>query len=203
LPANRIAVKPNFVAPDPGVGTGQGNYALFVGRLAPEKGLETLLAAWTRLPEPVALKIIGDGPLAEQVKTAVAQNCHIEWLGRRPMAEVLAIMGEAACLVMPSIVYETFGRTIIEAFAKGTPVITSRLGAMAELVEDERTGWLFEPGNADDLAAKVRRLFAHAQERARMRQAARAEFEGKYTAEPNYHTLLTIYEQALGKGSGT
>jgi glycosyltransferase involved in cell wall biosynthesis len=200
LPANRTVVKPNFIDPDPGPGTGRGGYAVFVGRLSPEKGLDTLLGAWERLPEAVPLKVLGDGPLADQVKSAAARDRRIEWLGRRSPAEVLAILGDAALLVMPSIWYETFGRTIIEAYARGTPAVVSRLGAMAELVDDGRTGLLFAPGSADDLVVKVRGLLADPDQLQRMRGAARQEFEEKYTAARNYRLLLGLYEQALALG---
>src|SRR5207248_11750079 len=140
-------------------------------------GIDTLLAAWPRLSRPVRLKIVGDGPMAEQVKAAAAANPNVEYLGRRPLSELLDVIGGAACLVMPSVWYETFGRTIIEAYAKGTPVLASRLGAMAELVDDGRTGLLFEPGNAGDLAARADDLLADPGRLARMRQAAREEYE--------------------------
>ena len=196
LPPDRIAVKPNCVNPDPGVGGGRGGYAVFAGRLSAEKGIDTLLAAWQRLARPVPLKIVGDGPLAEQVKAAAAANPNIEYLGRRPLAELLDVIGGAACLVMPSVWYETFGRTIIEAYAKGTPVVASRLGAMAELVDEGRTGLLFEAGNAADLAAAVDRLLADPAALAQMRQAARREFEDKYTAAANYRQLMALYDRA-------
>ena len=77
---------------------------------------------------------------------------------------------------MPSIWYETFGRTIIEADAKGTPVVASRLGAMAELVDEGRTGLLFEPGNAAHMAAKVGCLLDDPARLAGMRVAARGQF---------------------------
>jgi len=199
LPAERIVVKPNFVHPDPGPGSGDGQYAVFVGRLAPEKGVNTLLAAWSRLSPPIRLKIVGDGPAANAVRQAASADPRIQWLGFRPLDEVCSILGEAACLVMPSTWYETFGRTMIEAFAKGTPVIASRLGAMAELVDDGRTGLHFEPQNADDLASKVERLLADPAEAARMRGEARLQYERKYTAEANYRMLMAIYEQACGR----
>jgi glycosyltransferase involved in cell wall biosynthesis len=196
LPAGRVAVKPNFVDPDPGPGRGQGGYAVFIGRLSPEKGVQTLLSAWSRLGGRLPLKIIGDGPLAESVKAAALQRSGIEWLGRRQPREVLALLGEAACLVMPSIVYETFGRTIIEAYAKGTPVVASRLGAMAELVHDGRSGLLFEAGNPADLALKIRAFLDDPAKDVGMRHAARREYEEKYTAEANYRMLMRIYEEA-------
>jgi glycosyltransferase involved in cell wall biosynthesis len=196
LPAGRVAVKPNFIDPDPGPGDGRGVYAVFVGRLSPEKGVATLLAAWQRLPAAVPLKVIGDGPEAGLVRQAAARDRRIEWLGRVPPEEVLRVIGEAAVLVMPSIWYETFGRTIIEAFARGTPAVVSRLGAMAELVDEGRTGLLFEPGSPDDLAAKVGRLLADPARLAPMRREARREFERKYTAATNYELLLGLYERA-------
>jgi glycosyltransferase involved in cell wall biosynthesis len=200
IPADKIKVKPNFVAPNPGVGTGQGNFALFVGRLSVEKGLDTLLTAWEQLGDRLPLKIIGDGPLAEQVMQASQRLSHVEWLGRQPLQTVYALMGEATALIFPSKWYETFGRVAIEAFAKGTPVIASQIGAIAELVEHERTGLLFQPGDAADLAEKVEWLLIRSQAvMTQMRQAARAEFEAKYTAKHNYQQLMSIYERVALK----
>jgi glycosyltransferase involved in cell wall biosynthesis len=196
-PAEKIAVKPNFLDPDPGIGDGTGGYAVFVGRLSPEKGIATMLEAWHRLPQPVPLKVIGDGPLAQEIRTFASDHPHVELLGRRPLGEVLEIIGSASFLVMPSIWYETFGRTIIEAFAKGTPVIASRLGAMTELVEDGKTGLLFTPGDATDLTSKILAISSDDAMRQKVGRAARTEFERRYTAEPNHQQLLDIYQQAI------
>ena len=114
------------------------------------------------------------------------------------MAETLTIIGKAKLLVMPSVWYETFGRTIIEAFAGVFPCISfPNLSAMAELDADGRTGLCFEPGNAVDLAVKVRAIFGDPERLATMRRAARCEFEARYTAEANYRLLMRIYSQAL------
>ncbi|MGA2253873.1 MAG: glycosyltransferase family 4 protein [Thermoguttaceae bacterium] len=197
LPADRIAVKPNFVSVDPGLGTGSGGFGVFVGRLSPEKGLDSVLKAWPRLGGRLPLKIVGDGP-GRDLAVAAAAHPEIQWLGHRPIREVLEIVGEAACLVMPSIWYEPFGRTIVEAFAKGTPVIGSRIGAIAELINDGHNGLLFRPGDPDDLEAKLRQFLADPQAAAKMRLAARCEYEAKYTAETNYQLLMEIYQKALG-----
>lgn len=197
LPAERIAVKPNFVHPDPGKGTGQGGYALFIGRLAAEKGLDTLIAAWSHGRPPLPLKILGDGPLADVVAAAARNNPNIEWLGARPPEEVLPILGDAACLIMPSQWFEGFPKVLVEAYAKGTPVIASRLGSLAELVEDGRTGRLFAPGDAADLAKQVCRVLGDANELSAYRGAARANYEARYTATANYEGLLQIYREAL------
>jgi len=197
FPPEKISVKPNFVHPDPGPGEGRGGYALFVGRLSPEKGLGTLLMAWERLGGKVPLKIVGDGPLAPEVQEAQKRIPGVEWLGRKAPEEVYALMGEAAFLVFPSECYETFGRVAIEAFAKGTPVLAAHIGAVGEVTEDGRTGLHFRPGDPEDLAAKVEWLLAHPNELARMRKEARAEYEAKYTAEENYRQLMAIYQTVL------
>jgi glycosyltransferase involved in cell wall biosynthesis len=193
LPADKIVVKPNFVSPEPAVGNGSGAYALYVGRLSVEKGIDTLLKAWEHLSPQIPLKIVGDGPLADQVVEAAKRHSHVEWLGRRPMSQVHDLMGEAKFLVFPSKWYETFGRVAVEAFAKGTPVIAANIGAIAELVDSGRTGLHFRPGDADDLAAKVEWMLANPVKLAHMRQEARAEFEAKYTANKNYQKLMEIY----------
>lgn len=197
LPADRIVVKPNFVDPDPGPGLHDGGYALFVGRLSPEKGVRTLLAAWERLGPGIPLKIAGDGPLAGEVARACERHPQIEWLGAQPLERVYALMGAAALVIAPSEWYETFGRVVVEAYAKGTTVIASDLGALAELVEDGRTGLRFRPGNPEDLAAKVEWAWTHPRELAAMGQEARREYELKYTAERNYEQLMEIYRLAI------
>lgn len=194
LPAEKIVVKPNF-APSPGQPKpGAGDYALYVGRLSEEKGIATLLAAWSETVPAVPLKIVGDGPVA------VAEIPGVEFLGRRSGEEVRELMAHARVLIFPSVCYETFGKAIIEAFAAGLPVVASNLGAMAELVQHERTGLLFRPGDPADLARKVEWAFAHPVELAAMRAAARAEYEAKYTPARNYEMLMAIYQRAIGGG---
>ena len=202
LPVDKIVVKPNFVESDKlrvmeSWKTERG-YALFVGRLSPEKGVRTLLQAWRRL-KGVSIKIVGDGPLMEEVQSFV--NRHdlngIEVLGHRPRDEVFQVMKGACFLVFPSEWYEGFPITIAEAFACGVPVIASRLGAMAEIVEDGRLGLHFEPGNPEGLAAKVEWAWAHPKKMQAMGREARREYEAKYMAERNYKILMEIYQQAM------
>lgn len=202
LPPHKVLVKPNVIHPDPGPGQGSGGYAIFVGRLSPEKGLDTLLEAWRRLGHDAPpLRIVGDGPLAPEVARAAASlPGDLRWLGPRPLAEVMELVGEARFLIFPSRWYETFGRVGAEAMAKGTPVVASRLGAMADLVDHGRTGLLVRPGNPDDLAAAVSWAAAHPARLAAMRAEARAEFEEKYAAPPVYARLMEIYQLALDGG---
>lgn len=193
LPAEKFAFKTNFLHPAPSPGEGKGWYALFIGRLSVEKGLGVMLDAWRQLGGKIPLKILGDGPMAGLVTEAIQDMPEIEWLGRRPLEEVYEVVGNAAFLVFPSEWYETFGRVAIEAFAKGTPVVASQIGAITELVDHKRTGMLFRPSDSSDLASQIEWLLSHPQELRQMRQAARAEFEAKYTAADNYKRLMEIY----------
>ncbi|MEX1026717.1 MAG: glycosyltransferase family 4 protein [Candidatus Paceibacterota bacterium] len=197
FPANKLSVKPNFVRPDPGVADTKGDYAIFVGRLSPEKGIGTLLEAWRTDCRTIPLRIIGDGPLRDNVLEVATKFPSIQWLGQLPFHDVLREIGRARVLISPSIWYETFGRSMIEAFAVGTPVIVSDIGAMKELVDDRITGMHFRAGDASDLAKKVLAAFRDEAFFARARQAARAEYEKKYTAEVNYELLMDIYDQAI------
>jgi glycosyltransferase involved in cell wall biosynthesis len=170
LPADKVAIKPNFVDSDPGIGSGRGNFALFVGRLVEEKGIGTLLAAWSRLSVKPKLKIIGDGPLAPAVANAAAAIREIEWLGPRSKEEVTGAMAEASVLILPSTWYEGFPLVIAEAFAAGLPIIASRIGGLAEVVSDGQTGWLVSPGDPDELSSAVSRIFSRPQELQAMRR---------------------------------
>jgi glycosyltransferase involved in cell wall biosynthesis len=197
LPASKLVVKPNFLYPDPQVGQGQGNYALFVGRLSPEKGLDTLIKAWQRLGSKVPLKIVGEGPLCEQIIAASQTFPGIEYLGKLPKYKVLELMKDAQILVFPSLWYEGFPLVIVEAYAVGLPVIAANLGSQSSLIEHRRTGLHFQPGDPNDLVAQVEWALAFPDEIIKMRQAARAEFEMKYTDEKNYQMLMKIYQQAI------
>lgn len=192
IPAERLTVKPNFVYPDPGKGSGSGGYALFVGRLSEEKGVPPLLAAWEVIGAQLPLKIVGDGPL---LNASDAPN--IEWLGRQPREVVLKLMREAVLLVFPSVWYEGFPMTIVEAFASGTPVLASSLGSMATIVEHRRTGLHFTSSDSQDLVSQVQWALGHPQHLAKMRLEARTEYEAKYKEESNYRTLLEVYTRAL------
>lgn len=190
LPAERIAIKPNFIdLPAPDLAERKGG--LFVGRLSPEKGIATLSQALGLCPE-AHVDVIGHGPQEEALRGLPNANL----LGFMQGQEIYARMARASYLVMPSIWYENFPRTLVEAYACGLPVIASRLGAMAELVRDGETGLLFMPGDAQDLARIMRWANAHPAEMQRMGEAARKEYEANYTSATNFRQLMHIYDEA-------
>jgi glycosyltransferase involved in cell wall biosynthesis len=199
LPAEKVGVKPNFVHPDPGARAEGGDYAAFVGRLSPEKGVMTLLAAWSQLRTPIPLSILGGGPQQEelQVRADALHLAGVRFEGQVKRELTIAAIKGARFLVFPSEWYEIFPVTIAEAFACGTPIICSRLGSMQELVEDGRTGLHFTPGDPEDLARKVEWAWAHPEKMWKMGKEARREYEAKYTAEKNYPMLIETYRAAM------
>jgi glycosyltransferase involved in cell wall biosynthesis len=197
LPADKIVVKQNFVDTDSWKAERKTEgAALFAGRLSPEKGIRTLLSAWNTGRISVRLKIIGDGPMADEVRLCAARNANIEYLGLQAPEAVYREMAKAKFLVFPSEWFETFGRTVVEAFSRGTPVLACDLGGVRELVEEGVTGYRFPPGNADALAAAVLR-FPAGEDYERMCSNCRNLFLSKFTAEINYPLLMEIYAKAI------
>jgi glycosyltransferase involved in cell wall biosynthesis len=197
LPAEKVVVKPNFVGSDTwdAEGTTEDS-AIFVGRLSREKGIRTLLSAWNTRKIPLRLKIIGDGPMADEVRACAALNTGVEYLGVQPPEAVYREMAKARFLVFPSECFETFGRTAAEAFSQGTPVLAADCGAVRELVEEGVTGYRFQPGNVDALVSGTLR-FTTIENYKRMRTNCRHLFLHRFTAEINYDLLMEIYSKAI------
>jgi glycosyltransferase involved in cell wall biosynthesis len=193
LPADRIVIKPNFVDFDAPAATKREGF-LFVGRLSFEKGIATLVDA-ARLVDQVTVRVAGSGPEAHMLEGVAA----LQPLGPLDGDAVRRQMSSSVALVLPSIWYENFPRTLVEAMACGLPVIASRIGALADLVEDGSTGLLFEPGNANDLAAKLTWAREHPQEISAMGVRARQVYEERFTAPRNYAQLISIYVDAMAQ----
>ena len=198
LPADKIVIKPNFVL-DPGMRTTEGSYALCVGRVSQEKGLPALLKAWRQLPRTYALRVIGDGPARMQLEREAAADglSNVTFMGHQPRERVIEAMKGARFLIFPSELYENLPLTIIEAFACGVPVLASKLGAMQEIVEEDRTGMFFQPGDAEEMARVVSRAWEQPEYMRLLGAQARKEYETKYTAAANYRQLLEIYQEVL------
>lgn len=196
LPAERIHLKPNFTEPDPGAGPG-GEAFLYAGRLSEEKGLDVLVAAWRSQAEMPRLKIIGDGPLGGWLQEQIANMPNVEWVGRLAREKVLEQMHHSRALVLPSVWYENFPVSVVEAYATGLPVIASDAGTLPELVRDGKTGFIFRSGDAMNLAEKVLALHKRVDLQSAFSSASRAEFEMYYQRQRNCRMLLDIYSKAL------
>jgi glycosyltransferase involved in cell wall biosynthesis len=195
IPEQKIMVKPNFVE-DPGENDEKREYAIFIGRLSVEKGIQTILKSIANNPT-IPLLIIGSGPLEEEVKRASEKLENINYLGELGHDQILDVIKKARFLIYPSLCYETFGRVIVEAYACGVPVITSRIGALQELVYDGVTGLFINPGDVEDLSNKMRWLWEHPEESSQMGMNARNEYLKRFTPEINYQSLMSIYSSVL------
>lgn len=199
LPRDRIVVSPNFVNSPSPASSGGGGYAIFVARLSEEKGIRVLLRAWRELRE-IPLKVVGDGPLFEEFRSAArADGLPIEFLGMRPRDEAIELIGTADLQVIPSEWFEGFPLVAVESYARGTPVVASNIGGLTELVIDGETGLRFEAGDAGALARSVRLLWEDDALRDRLRRGARARFEAEYTPAHALHRLRSIYERAQAR----
>ena len=193
----KIFIKPNLVHPDPTEGKGSREYGFLAGRLVEEKGIIVVLDAWSQCKDRIPLMIAGEGPLTAQVEAASQRMPWITNLSKIPNVEVHDWMGSARFVVFPSELYEAFSRVIVEAYAKGTPIIAANIGSTKELVEDSRTGLLFEAGDSADLARKVEWAWNHPKEMAAMGEQARKDYEEKYSVKVNYERLMEIYHRAI------
>lgn len=194
-PGDRIHYKPNFLAADPGLGAGDGGYAMYLGRLSPEKGIEVLVKAWDQLDD-VPLKVVGKGPLQDQIESLASRHdnvTHRDWV---TFPELGQILSRAAFLVLPTMNYEGFPRVIVEAYAHGVPVVATNFGAMGRVVVDGETGRHIDYGDAEGLARVSQELLNDTEQLQRLRQGARAAYERSYTADINYQTMISIYRQA-------
>jgi len=200
LPSNRICIKPNFVEipAKTATVTDQRKGGLFVGRLSMDKGIPVLLSAIASLEGRIRVTVVGSG----QLERTVADQLGEQYVGFKSLQDIFELMKSAAFLVVPSIWYENFPRTIVESFACGLPVIASRLGALAEVVKEGQTGLLFDPGQASDLAAKLSWAEANPLEMLRMGRNARKEYENLYSPQKNYEILRDIYAQAMSERTG-
>jgi glycosyltransferase involved in cell wall biosynthesis len=194
--------KPNFIA-DPGQPPASGQRAghlLFVGRLSPEKGLQTLLSAAAAHGLP--LVVVGDGPLRAEVEACAATVPCVQYHGPSDAVGVAAAMRHCRALVMPSECVEGMPMVVLEAFAAGTPVLASRRGGPGEMIQPGVNGLLFEPGDTEGLVRAAHALLADDVLAARLGAAGRASYETLYTPATNYALLLALYDAVVAETLG-
>jgi glycosyltransferase involved in cell wall biosynthesis len=193
--SRQIRVLPNM-APGPRepVDASRGAYAAFAGRLSPEKGLHVLMEAADKLPD-IPIRVAGGGPLFETYWQRTPAN--VQLLGQRSADEMADFYRGARFLVLPSTNYEMCPLVISESMSHGVPVVASRIGGLPELVDDGRTGLLFQPGDSQDLASKMRRLWDDAPLCGQLGQAAWETARDEFGEELYVQRLLDIYHQAM------
>jgi glycosyltransferase involved in cell wall biosynthesis len=199
LPAERIVVKPNFLPQDPGIGAHEGKFALYVGRLSPEKGITALVRLWDQLNPGFPLRVVGSGPL-ETLAASAPSN--IEWLGWQPREQVLAAMKDASFLVFPTEWYEGFPMVLLEALATGLPVIASRMGSVPEIVEDSVSGMLVSSGDPANWLRALHWAISNPNELAAMGRRGRRAFESHYSPEIGYRRLMEVYRWTTDRAEG-
>ena len=195
VPQEKIFVKPNYVD-DPLLQREQrpqGDYAIFLGRLSKEKGVDVLIDAWKAVDYP--LVVVGGGPMEEQLKKNAPGN--VTFVGEKSHEESMDFLLNSAFMVFPSVWYEGFGLTLIESLACQRPVIASDLGFRSEIIRHDKTGYLYDAYSHDDLAAKARQMISDREACQKMGENGRQLYLEKYTPEKNYPTLMSIYEKAI------
>ncbi|QIB42833.1 glycosyltransferase family 4 protein [Streptomyces aureoverticillatus] len=203
MPAERLAVKHNFV-PDPGARReGEGEHLLFLGRLAEGKGMRLLMTAWDQVAADggvgVPLVIAGAGPLEREVTAWAAGRDDVRYVGLYDPEECRKAVARAVAVVAPSTVMETFGLVVAEAMAAGVPAVAADHGAFVELVEDGVTGLLHQPGDAASLASRIRRIAADQDRNREMGQAARRRYEQGFSPAVGLERLEEGYRSAIAE----
>ncbi len=177
-------------------------YTAFVGRLSEEKGVLHLIKAFSKLKE-IPLKIVGTGPLHEQLRSIIVKNSlnHIELLGHLVGENLRRVHSRALFTIAPSVSFDNSPLTIYEAFAIGRPVIGARKGGIPELIKDGVTGFLYEPGNEGELREKVTNLFCNPILANRQGKQAREYAIKKFSSDAHFQALDQIYSALLDKNN--
>ncbi len=199
---DRIRVLGHFLPsplPEPGSPARPAPRIVFLGRLACEKGVDVLVDAMSDLPD-VALTVLGDGPLEQSLQATCRDTGlrNVEFLGYVGGEEKWRHLRGAAASVVPSVWYETFCLAAVESLAMGTPVVASNLGSLPYVVEDGKSGLLFEPGDSLDLRRKLRWLLENPGQAAAMGRFGRQTVETRYSAEAHYRGLMALYSEVVG-----
>lgn len=176
------------------------NYFIYYGRLSEEKGLMTLLKAMCQAPE-TNLYIVGDGPQRPALEAYAKEKRlnHVRFWGRKEGEALVALVQQAQFVVMPSECYDNSPLVIYESFSMGKPVVASTLGGMPELVDNGENGLHFKPGDADELAAKIKLLWHDRSLCTKMGRAARAKALAEFSPEVHYEKMMAFYEEVLSK----
>jgi len=196
-PEEKFVHIPNFVRADEYTPQFKpGDYFLYFGRLAPEKGVDTLIKA--AIQANVRLRIAGTGPDERRLINLAASSPRIEFMGYCAGEDLKMLLRESRAIVLPSQWYENAPMSILEAYASGKPVIAANIGGIPEMVLEGQTGYLFESGNADELAGRLAHTNGLPDGRiAEIGKQARAYVATAFTPARYTQDMLRLY-QSLG-----
>src|ERR1700722_15377706 len=195
----RIFIKPNSVT-DSGCGSQtRERRVLFVGRLSVEKGVDFLIELARSID--AIFEIIGDGPEMQRLRAVAPNNVIFRvWLDHH---DVIERIKSAAVIAIPSRWFEGFPMTVLEAFSAGTPVVASRIGSLAEIVEDGISGLIRDVGHHQSWRESVQLLLDDTRLATTLGQGARRAFEKKYTNQHNLRRLTEIYALAVDRAAAS
>jgi glycosyltransferase involved in cell wall biosynthesis len=197
---NQLKILPNMVPVNGGEPSDEpGDLVSFVGRISPEKGIEDFLAAAENLPD-IRFAVAGNFEQMPGVRERAPKN--VQWKGFLQGEDLASFFRQSRVLISPSLCFEGFPNVIASAMAAGKPVIASRLGAVPEIVDHERTGLLFPPGNVAELTACIHRLYDDPDECSRLGQAGQEKAETRYSREAVYGILMDIIDCAGSRHCG-
>lgn len=205
FPPEKVTVVPNFI--DSSVYSYAGKdkgYALYCGRLSEEKGVATLLEA-AGLCREVRFCIAGTGPMEARLKADAARDGidNVRFVGHQTGESLRRLYSGCRVTVIPSECYENCPMSALESFASGRPVVGARIGGIPELITEGVDGLTFTPGNAADLADKLRSIFHAGQGPiAEMARSARRKAEAAYAPDRYYRLLVGLYRDALHRRTG-
>jgi glycosyltransferase involved in cell wall biosynthesis len=191
---DNIYVKHNFVRTDIQPSFEDGDYYIFAGRLSEEKGIDILLKSFKNNSKK--LIVVGSGPMSDTVSAFARENPNVVYLGKRPLDEIYQLISKAKALIFPSKWHEPFGRTIVEAFAHGTPVIGSAMGGITELITNHYNGFLFNPHDEQGLEKAIRMLES-VQDIRTIRKNTYATYQKSFLPADNFSKIMSIYQQVL------
>ncbi len=202
--ANNVTVLGNFLAEplsEPGSPTTRQPFLLFLGRILVEKGLDTLIEAMTELPH-LGLKILGTGEdklqLEQRTKELGLEN-RVEFLGWVEGEKKWHLLREAMATIIPSVSYEQFPTVALESLSVATPVISSDLAGISDLVQHEKTGLLFKAGDSASLAKQLCNLAESPRLAREMGQNGRQHVLSHYVGSVHYEKLIEIYDQVANR----
>lgn len=198
LPAESIHLKPNFIDNNVNIldMKDRDNTVTFIGRLSKEKGVDLLLTAWAQLSLDATLNIIGDGPLLATLTEKYASE-NVTFLGGLAHAGAMSYLRRSKLLVMPSVWFEGFPMTLVEAFSLGVPAIVSDIGSLPEIVVDDKFGKKFKSGDVLSLKKTLHKLWHDETALMSYSQNAHTEYLASYTSSKNYAQLMMIYKRII------